>query len=514
MIAGLGRTFPGWAERAAAWLDGVTLRLEGFLGLAFATGAADPEPVPEGDASLLEPGAGQRAVHAALSALGEDLAATRLVIWGLDTAANVIRPEASTGVAPQELAAGGSPLVWVLTENRTLRFDPAPSWASGDTLVAPVDATRVLSAELPPGRGIETFRLLTGARMLAPLLALADREGDALAATRRVDRVIELLRSVGTTPDPSSLPASLARAAAELLDGSGAVVASWDGSRGEILARAGDDGPREGQTFGSSDGDMGDAARLGTLLRRGPGDRARRPLAMDSERWSRPPAYRLSLPLTTPHGEAAGVVGVWSHGPLARQGGELLEALGPMVALQLRQAADLVSLHGRATIDPLTGLPNRSALDERLREELARFHRYRRPLSVIVVDLDRFKAINDTHGHAAGDAVLRAVADVVRTSIRDVDFAGRFGGEELVVVLPETMLRQALEVAERVRMAVEDARIEHGGVRIPVTASLGVSACPECTDDPDGLFGSADQALYASKEGGRNRVTTAAPRAV
>ncbi|MFW6206171.1 MAG: GGDEF domain-containing protein, partial [Gemmatimonadota bacterium] len=210
--------------------------------------------------------------------------------------------------------------------------------------------------------------------------------------------------------------------------------------------------------------------------------------------------------LRHPEGGVVSVVAVWGDRPPAEQGVELLEALGPLLAIQLQRATDLQDFRSRVTVDDLTGLMNRAAFDERMVEERARFHRYRRPLALMVIDLDRFKAVNDTHGHNAGDAVLRAVAATVRRTVRDADIPARYGGEELVVLMPETLLHAARESAERVRAAIAGANIVHDGRTIPITASIGVSACPEVVDDPAELFESADAALYAAKEAGRDRV--------
>ncbi len=162
-----------------------------------------------------------------------------------------------------------------------------------------------------------------------------------------------------------------------------------------------------------------------------------------------------------------------------------------------------------ASHDPLTGLYNRGAVDKLLHQELLRAQRYRRPLSLLVVDLDFFKRVNDTHGHQAGDQVLCAFAGTLDQAVRQSDFVGRFGGEEFVVVLPETPLDQAVELAERLRKNVEETVFleQRGGIQL--TVSVGVAAFPEHGELDQALFAAADAAVYRAKNQGRNRVEKA-----
>ena len=161
--------------------------------------------------------------------------------------------------------------------------------------------------------------------------------------------------------------------------------------------------------------------------------------------------------------------------------------------------------------DALTGVSNRRHLGEALQTEITRARRFSRPLSVVMCDVDHFKRVNDTHGHASGDAVLRCCAALLRETVRlDVDWVARYGGEEFVVVLPETDLERALAVAERLRAAVESLEVRHESRTLRVTASFGVASTGEPW--PEGgvgerLLTQADLCLYLSKQQGRNRVT-------
>ena len=159
--------------------------------------------------------------------------------------------------------------------------------------------------------------------------------------------------------------------------------------------------------------------------------------------------------------------------------------------------------------DALTGLYNRGHWQERFHEEFARASRYASPCSLVMFDLDHFKRINDTHGHLAGDQVLHAVAELLNQTLRVSDIAGRYGGEEFAVVLPETALAQALSVAERFRESLAAATLVGPDGPLAVSASLGVAQYKSGMDGPESLLRLADEALYLAKRRGRNRVQAA-----
>jgi diguanylate cyclase (GGDEF)-like protein len=160
-----------------------------------------------------------------------------------------------------------------------------------------------------------------------------------------------------------------------------------------------------------------------------------------------------------------------------------------------------------AIVDGLTGLHNRRWLDSTLPRLVQRFLRSGAPLSLQLLDIDFFKKVNDTYGHAAGDHVLRTVARIVVAALRPTDLAARFGGEEFVILLPDTDLDGACVAAERLRSAVAATAIEipDGRTIGPVTISLGVAELT-ATDDAAAILWRADEALYRAKEGGRNAV--------
>ena len=164
----------------------------------------------------------------------------------------------------------------------------------------------------------------------------------------------------------------------------------------------------------------------------------------------------------------------------------------------------LERLYADATMDPLTGLANRRHYRQRLADEIHRSRRYRNPLALLVFDLDDFKKWNDTKGHAAGDELLMRTAGIIRDCLRDSDFAARWGGEEFVVLLPETSKRKAFVVADRIR-----ARVERSFAAEKVTITGGMAAFPADGEDEEALFLFADRALYRAKSEGKNRVAMA-----
>jgi diguanylate cyclase (GGDEF)-like protein len=180
-----------------------------------------------------------------------------------------------------------------------------------------------------------------------------------------------------------------------------------------------------------------------------------------------------------------------------------------MSSLELRARLEVQSVR-----DGLTGLHNRRYFDEAATRELEVARRRSQPMAIALFDIDHFKRFNDEHGHRAGDAVLKEVADVLRSETRKSDVLCRYGGEEFVLLLPTANAEQARTRAEAIVAAARIRLIQHGDeVLGPVTLSGGVAAWDEHGDDLAGVLEAADQALYAAKRGGRDRVCRAAPRA-
>jgi diguanylate cyclase (GGDEF)-like protein len=160
-----------------------------------------------------------------------------------------------------------------------------------------------------------------------------------------------------------------------------------------------------------------------------------------------------------------------------------------------------------AVTDGLTGVFNHRRFQEQLQSELIRSERHKRPMGVLMVDVDFFKKVNDAMGHPAGDELLRRLAEVLGADLRQTDMIARYGGEEFAVILPETTKSEAMQVAERMRIAVE-AKINAGTTVFPmkVTVSIGVATFPEDGKSVEQVLTAADQAMYVAKRQGRNRV--------
>jgi len=189
----------------------------------------------------------------------------------------------------------------------------------------------------------------------------------------------------------------------------------------------------------------------------------------------------------------------------------LLEIIAPQVALALERAEwqeKATQFQLMSITDPLTGLPNRRYLEERLAEEVNRSKRYDHELSFLMIDIDDFKIYNDRNGHQAGDLALQMTAHALRVALRSADVAARYGGEEFCILLPQTSLAEAKVIAERVREKIEDTAYPHAKSQPlgAVTISTGISTLSKTVDAAEQIIWAADRALYEAKDGGKNRI--------
>lgn len=214
----------------------------------------------------------------------------------------------------------------------------------------------------------------------------------------------------------------------------------------------------------------------------------------------------LAIPLRARE-EVTGFLAIdrFSGDPFNERDADMVATFTGAAAVAAQNARLFGETQRMATIDGLTGLFNRNHFFQLAEQEIRRGRRHKRGITVLMADIDHFKKINDRHGHQAGDRVLAEVAQCLRKSVRDVDIGGRYGGEEFVVLLPETLPPQALLVAERVRHAVSDLKITSESERILVTISLGLAG-DQSPESLSALIKTADAALYRAKESGRNRV--------
>jgi diguanylate cyclase (GGDEF)-like protein len=224
-----------------------------------------------------------------------------------------------------------------------------------------------------------------------------------------------------------------------------------------------------------------------------------------------PEASALAYPLRASEGgeHVLGLITVARAGrPFTQSERKLFAYLAGQAAVSIENV-DLHELVQRqAVTDELTGLSNHRRFQELITQEVERSKRFGQDLGLVMLDIDHFKAVNDTYGHQQGDVVLREVARVLRESSREIDEPARYGGEELVVALPQTDLDGAYLFAERVRSALGTLRVprvDDDGGHLRVTASFGAAAIPGAGEDKDALIAAADAALYRAKRAGRNR---------
>ncbi len=212
--------------------------------------------------------------------------------------------------------------------------------------------------------------------------------------------------------------------------------------------------------------------------------------------------------------EYLGAISIARRGaPFTREAEELLEYLAGQAVVSIDNASLHETVEQQAVTDELTGLANMRAFVSVLDREIERGRRFGTPLGLVMLDIDDFKRVNDTYGHQQGDEVLALVAGVLRDLSRDLDAPARYGGEEMAVVLPQTDAGGAVQLAERMREAIEALQVPRvgGGGTLHVTASFGVASVPESAAERSALIAAADAALYRAKRAGKNRVESALP---
>jgi diguanylate cyclase (GGDEF)-like protein len=192
---------------------------------------------------------------------------------------------------------------------------------------------------------------------------------------------------------------------------------------------------------------------------------------------------------------------------------DMLGLFAIQAAIAIRNARLYSQIEQLSVTDELTGLLNRRGFFQLAEREFERALRFSRPLSALMLDIDHFKTVNDTHGHAGGDQVLSALADCFRQNTRAVDITGRYGGEEFALLLPEILQPEAIQIAERLRQSIADLSIPPGSVNgdsppvdISITMSIGVASLSQDGQSLTDLLDRADQALYRAKDSGRNCV--------
>jgi diguanylate cyclase (GGDEF)-like protein len=441
-------------------------------------------------------------------------------LWRLDADNSRARLVSAAGRrVPHVVGVAGTPLAWVAETGTPLPIDPAPDWADPAALLAgtkvpqeALDATpHLLTLELDRGEGVPVATLACAAAVVGAALD-RDAERRAFSAEREQgERLVRALRELPRETEPAGYADRLLESAMALAGASGAALASWRGDEAEVVRTAGfDGGPAVGDRVDSPGSEIALAGRSHTpIVRHEPAPNPV-PIAHGRENWRAPPFARATVPLW--NGDSVcGVLAVWNseRRPLSSAGIEMLEALARLSGGHLEAVASAGALRHSAERDSLTGLLNRRGFERAFSSEIARAERYARSLAAIAIDVDHFKAVNDNFGHEAGDIVLRAVANAISNTIREADTAARIGGEEFVVLLPETGLHAAREAAERIRAAVRRLAVSDLTLPCDVRVSLGVATLPECVAVASRLLAAADEALYHAKRSGRDRVCDA-----
>jgi len=391
---------------------------------------------------------------------------------------------------------------------------PAPLRLLAIPVTSPDAVIGVLNLErdpaAPPFGPSDLALLRVAAALLGPAvreLRLRDDLEQRVVDLTTVQVIGNLLVS---TLDGEELLENLVTYVADVLSARGCVLYTMDEEAGCFRVRASfGDAPQAAESLLPGQGTIGRVAerRLPLLLRQTAGHPD-----FDPPFECYPRAASLVLAPLVVKGELLGVILAADR----RTGLPFLEAdleLLTIFAGQAAAALDNIRLYARlekaATTDALTHLANRRNFEEVLEKEMARASRYGHPLSLLMLDIDRFKDVNDTYGHVTGDQVLRRLGEVLRNQLRTTDVPARYGGEEFTVIMPHTPKPHAAAVAERLRTKVEEANLFFTTRLRVLTVSIGVAAFPSDGSTMDTFVGAADNALYRAKRAGRNRVIAA-----
>ena len=332
---------------------------------------------------------------------------------------------------------------------------------------------------------------------------------ESAQTTLRVEQLLGMTSMLQSAPDREDAHEVLRTTAMRLLPGHSGVLYTFNNSQDRLNLSV-----AWGHQAGEPPPDHFAPSTCWAMKRGKPHLNADDPAALRCRHHDQHGAASLEIPMAA-GGQVYGllVIGAGTHedGAAALRRCKLAAAaLGDAMSLALSSMALRDQLRNQAIRDPLTGLYNRRFLDEMLERLGLDARRRKTPLAAIMIDLDHFKRLNDQHGHAAGDAVLRGVSLAIVATLRATDIACRYGGEELAVLLPDCPLEMAVAKAEQLRVCI--AGLAPGLSGANVTASLGVSVIPDTCGTPTDLLASADAALYRAKQKGRNRVEQVQPQ--
>jgi diguanylate cyclase (GGDEF)-like protein len=347
------------------------------------------------------------------------------------------------------------------------------------------------------------------AGQLASYLELFDMRTHYSRSSRRNQALIEAMQRLQVHKSAEALGAAVCEAALEVTSGRSAVLIRWlpQDAYGLVQYASRELALEPGMIIGK-DTLVGRTCRDGLpLLLHDARAVTRSEAAYTASLSYRPIPSMVVVPVVVDQ-KVIGAI-VVEGGEPASIGVEEARNVGLLAAVArafLEKVWEIEEVSQRARTDGLTGLYNRRYFDEQLRRVIAETDRFGGTSSLIMVDIDDFKNVNDTYGHEAGDAVLRQVGKILTDGVRAVDICARYGGEEMVVLLPQTPIAGATELAERLRTAVADRAVLFEGTPVRVTASFGIAGYPETVPHGDWLFPAADRALYQAKEKGKNCV--------
>ena len=402
----------------------------------------------------------------------------------------------------------------------TTHADPALA-AMLATAYQPVSAhlDRLLTKEQDNGSGEQVAASANAARIIgfivgAAVLGIAICLLLLIQGIRRIRRSLEpseeraeFTDTLQVANDEDEAHQLLRRHLERMLPGTSAVVLNRNNSADRLEAvTALPDGSPLAQSLRGAEPRSCLAVRAGRLHR----ESERRAALLSCPVCASCPGASACVPLMV-GGEVIGSVLLNRSAPYHKDEEEQTREAVWQAAPVLANLRNLAIAELRAATDGLTGLPNKRAVTDALKRMFAQALTTSSPLALLLLDLDHFKQINDQHGHPAGDEVLASVGAVLQSVLRTTDFAGRDGGEEFAILLPDTQIPAALEIAERVRTAI--AEISLPGTDVSVTASIGVSGFPEHASTLERLERLADAALYVAKRQGRNRIEIAEPGA-
>ncbi|NIR43178.1 MAG: diguanylate cyclase [Gemmatimonadetes bacterium] len=463
-----------------------------------------------------------------LEAMRLALGAERTSLWIVDPDGRLrvaLRSPSDASLDPEGVPLEGHALGWVVSEGVSLRASRKEIFHGGGggwVVAAPLSEPRgdrvgCAMAEFDGVPRPDAPQALELAAAIAGRLINDARAAEAaLEDLRRSEALYDTVLDLDRELDLRELSAAVCQRARRVTGARGAVAALWnhDERTGRIVASDGEV-PKglSAMTF------RGDASYLSLALSNAtslPLDdlAGRKRLPLYVEGVVSDAGSAIILPLIV-EADSIGALAVEYERPreFGERDFERLRAIALSVAPAFRNALEFGEVKAMSLSDALTGLPNRRATERALASAAAISERTGTPFSVAVVDIDHFKKVNDRFGHDVGDMVLQSVARSIRDELRPGDHAGRWGGEEFLVVLPGAAVEDAARVLERVRRRVEALDVEWRGKTVTVTVSAGLSGCPEPVRSGTAVVASADAALYQAKRGGRNSVLIAGDRA-